>query len=324
MMQTEHSYTNHLATETSPYLRKHAHDPVEWYPWGGDALERARRENKPIHLSVGYTACHWCSVLHEESFEDEATARILNDNFINIKVDREERPDIDALCMEACQAMTGHGGWPLNAFLTPELVPFYAGTYFPPAQRHGMPSWRAVLDAVADAWEQRAEQIRGQSDQLLQSLGASARLEPSLQSVDAEQLLPQILQRTEEQPYRAGPAAGQGTGDAGTALHQPPQPLLVAERAGPDPLHVERRLAPSGSALPAGIDHLDTHAGAGHLGQRLAAELQRPPGAHRAAGRGPSRRAARRPRCATDRGRCRFPSRARSPDARPGAARSTR
>ena len=144
-------YTNHLASETSPYLRKHAHNPVEWYPWGSEALERARRENKPIHLSVGYSACHWCSVLHEESFEDEATARILNDNFINIKVDREERPDIDRIYQIAQQMLTQRGGgWPLTMFLTPDdRRPFFGGTYFPKEARYGLPAFKDVLQRVA-------------------------------------------------------------------------------------------------------------------------------------------------------------------------------
>jgi hypothetical protein len=143
---------NRLSKETSPYLRQHAHNPVDWYPWGNDALERARAEEKPILLSVGYAACHWCHVMERESFEDEETARLMNERFVNIKVDREERPDIDAIYMQAVQAMTGHGGWPMTVFLTPEGEPFYGGTYYPPEDRHGMPSFRRVLAAIADAW----------------------------------------------------------------------------------------------------------------------------------------------------------------------------
>jgi hypothetical protein len=136
---------NHLAGETSPYLLQHAHNPVDWWPWGPDALERARAEQKPILLSIGYAACHWCHVMERESFEDEATAAQMNEQFVCIKVDREERPDLDAIYMQATQAMTGHGGWPMTVFLTPEGEPFYAGTYFPPDDRHGMPSFRRVL-----------------------------------------------------------------------------------------------------------------------------------------------------------------------------------
>ncbi|HEY0766660.1 MAG TPA: thioredoxin domain-containing protein [Steroidobacteraceae bacterium] len=145
-------YTNHLASETSPYLRKHAHNPVEWYPWGSAALERARSERKPIHLSVGYNACHWCSVLEKESFEDEATARILNDNFVNIKVDREERPDIDRIYQIAQQMLTQRsGGWPLTMFLThDDQQPFFGGTYFPKEARYGLPAFKDILLRVAE------------------------------------------------------------------------------------------------------------------------------------------------------------------------------
>ena len=146
---------NRLAHETSPYLAQHADNPVDWYPWGDEALSRARQEDKPILLSIGYAACHWCHVMAHESFEDETTARVMNDLFVNIKVDREERPDIDSIYMQATQAMTGHGGWPMTVFLTPDTVPFYTGTYFPPDDRHGMPSFRRVLVAVADAYRSR-------------------------------------------------------------------------------------------------------------------------------------------------------------------------
>jgi len=150
---------NRLAHETSPYLAQHADNPVDWYPWGPEALERARREDRPILLSIGYAACHWCHVMAHESFEDDATAAVMNELFVNIKVDREERPDIDSIYMQATQAMTGHGGWPMTVFLTPETVPFYTGTYFPPEDRHGMPSFRRVLAAVADAYRNRREGV---------------------------------------------------------------------------------------------------------------------------------------------------------------------
>jgi uncharacterized protein YyaL (SSP411 family) len=150
---------NHLAGETSPYLLQHAHNPVDWWPWGPEALARARAERKPILLSIGYAACHWCHVMERESFEDEATAADMNERFVCIKVDREERPDLDAIYMQATQAMTGHGGWPMTVFLTPEGEPFYAGTYFPPDDRHGMPSFRRVLAGVADAWHNRQENV---------------------------------------------------------------------------------------------------------------------------------------------------------------------
>ncbi len=177
---------NRLARESSPYLLQHKDNPVDWYPWGDEALARARNEDRPLLVSVGYSACHWCHVMERESFEDAETAALMNERFVCIKVDREERPDIDAICMEACQAMTGHGGWPLNTFLTPEGIPFYAGTYFPPEQRQGLPSWRMVLLALADAWEKRRDEIRTQGDQIVSALSATARLEPSHEPIRDE------------------------------------------------------------------------------------------------------------------------------------------
>ncbi|HJU88479.1 MAG TPA: thioredoxin domain-containing protein [Gemmatimonadaceae bacterium] len=178
---------NRLANETSPYLQQHADNPVDWYPWGPEALERARKENKPILLSIGYAACHWCHVMEHESFEDEETARLMNELFVNIKVDREERPDIDAIYMTAVQAMTGHGGWPMTMFLTPEGVPFYAGTYFPPRDRQGMPSFSRVMRSVADAYanrrgdvERSAEQVRELLNRSSQALRGSGTLNPQL------------------------------------------------------------------------------------------------------------------------------------------------
>ena len=140
--------TNRLAGETSPYLLQHAHNPVDWYPWGEAALEAARERDLPIFLSIGYAACHWCHVMERESFEDDETAALMNERFVAIKVDREERPDLDGIYMDAVQAMNGHGGWPLSAFLTPEGRPFYAGTYYPKEPAHGMPSFRQVLTGV--------------------------------------------------------------------------------------------------------------------------------------------------------------------------------
>jgi len=150
---------NKLADETSPYLLQHRDNPVDWYPWGSEALERARREDRPILLSIGYAACHWCHVMAHESFEDEATARVMNERFINIKVDREERPDIDGIYMQAVQAMTGHGGWPMTVFLTPDGEPFYGGTYFPPEDRHGMPSFQTVLTSVHNAYVHQKDRV---------------------------------------------------------------------------------------------------------------------------------------------------------------------
>ncbi|HJQ19087.1 MAG TPA: thioredoxin domain-containing protein [Gemmatimonadaceae bacterium] len=151
--------SNRLAEETSPYLLQHAHNPVDWYPWGPEALARARTEDRPILLSIGYSACHWCHVMERESFENAETARVMNELFVNIKVDREERPDVDAIYMQAVQAMTGHGGWPMTVFLTPQLAPFWAGTYFPPVDRPGMPSFQRVMAAVADAYRNRRDDV---------------------------------------------------------------------------------------------------------------------------------------------------------------------
>jgi uncharacterized protein YyaL (SSP411 family) len=159
---------NRLANETSPYLLQHAGNPVDWHPWGPEALERAKRDDKPILLSIGYAACHWCHVMAHESFENEETARLMNDNFVNIKVDREERPDIDGIYMQAVQAMTGQGGWPMTMFLMPDGSPFYGGTYFPPDDRHGLPSFRTVLQSVTDAYVKRREGVAESAEQLRQ------------------------------------------------------------------------------------------------------------------------------------------------------------
>jgi uncharacterized protein YyaL (SSP411 family) len=171
---TDQPAPNRLIDETSPYLLQHAHNPVDWYPWGPDALERARAEDKPILLSIGYAACHWCHVMAHESFEDAETAAQMNEQFVCVKVDREERPDLDGIYMDAVQAMTGHGGWPMTVFLTPEGSPFYAGTYYPKVDRPGMPSFRRVLAAVADAWAGRRDDVRRQGDQVVQVLAAQA------------------------------------------------------------------------------------------------------------------------------------------------------
>ena len=174
---------NALASETSPYLRQHAENPVDWLPWGEQALERARDEDKPLLVSIGYSSCHWCHVMERESFEDARTAALMNEDFVCVKVDREERPDVDALYMEAVQGMTGHGGWPLNVFLTPEQLPFYGGTYFPPEPRHGMPAWTQVLQAIAEAWSERGEEIRAGGERLRERLSGGAQLTPSAEPI---------------------------------------------------------------------------------------------------------------------------------------------
>jgi uncharacterized protein YyaL (SSP411 family) len=165
---------NSLARETSPYLLQHQRNPVQWYPWGPEALGRAKQEDKPIFLSIGYSACHWCHVMEHESFEDERIAVLMNEHFVNIKVDREERPDLDSVYMTAVQMMTGRGGWPMSVFLTPDLRPFYGGTYFPPTQRMGMPGFDQILLAVADAWKNRRQQAVEQAAELTRHLQQSA------------------------------------------------------------------------------------------------------------------------------------------------------
>src|SRR4051812_43068938 len=170
---------NALARETSPYLLQHRDNPVDWLPWGDEALRRAREGDRPLLVSIGYSSCHWCHVMERESFEDDEVAALMNERFVCVKVDREERPDVDALYMEAVQAMTGHGGWPLNVFATPEQVPFFGGTYFPPRPRHGMPSWRQVLLAVDDAWRTKRDEIRAQGRQMAPRLSGGALLRPS-------------------------------------------------------------------------------------------------------------------------------------------------
>jgi len=170
---------NRLAQETSPYLLQHADNPVDWQPWGEEALGRARAEGKPLLVSIGYSACHWCHVMERESFADEATAAVMNELFVNVKVDREERPDVDAVYMDAVVALTRQGGWPLTVFLTPDGEPFFGGTYFPPEPRHGLPSFRQVLRAVADAYRERPEDVAAQAEALVGALRRSAETEPS-------------------------------------------------------------------------------------------------------------------------------------------------
>jgi uncharacterized protein len=170
---------NRLAQETSPYLLQHAENPVDWYPWGEEARARARSEDKPILLSIGYAACHWCHVMEHESFEDDETAALMNEHFVSIKVDREERPDVDAVYMDAVVGLTGHGGWPMTVFLTPEGEPFYGGTYYPPEPRHGLPSFRQVLAAVSEAWRDRREEIGRQAGALTEELRRGAQVDPS-------------------------------------------------------------------------------------------------------------------------------------------------
>jgi len=201
--------SNRLANETSPYLLQHSENPVDWYPWGPDALEKARREDKPILLSIGYAACHWCHVMAHESFEDEETARAMNENFVSIKVDREERPDLDGIYMQAVQAMTGHGGWPMTMFLLPDGTPFYGGTYFPPDDRHGLPSFRRVLQSVADAYAKRREgvaQTAAQLKQIYESNLAGARSSGGVSPQSLEIVYRALAQSYDAQNGGFGPA----------------------------------------------------------------------------------------------------------------------
>src|SRR3989441_5949166 len=185
----EPKHTNQLINETSPYLLQHAHNPVNWYAWGDEALEKARAENKPILLSIGYSACHWCHVMEHESFENEEIARLMNENFINIKVDREERPDLDQIYMTAVQMITGQGGWPMTMFLTPEGVPFYGGTYFPPDDRYNMPGFPRVLLSVAHAYRSQPDQVANTATSMLGELRRIGLAEES-----RDLLTPEILE----------------------------------------------------------------------------------------------------------------------------------
>jgi hypothetical protein len=182
----EPKHTNRLIHETSPYLLQHAHNPVDWYPWGEEALRRAKNEDRPILLSIGYSSCHWCHVMERESFENEATAAIMNERFINIKVDREERPDLDEIYMHAVQVITGSGGWPMTVFLTPDLVPYHAGTYFPPEDRHGMPGFPKILVVVSDYYRSHREEVAKMEEQVRHTLHQIAQMIPSQEALDSK------------------------------------------------------------------------------------------------------------------------------------------
>ncbi|MFE2643739.1 thioredoxin domain-containing protein [Streptomyces nigra] len=196
---------NRLAHETSPYLLQHADNPVDWWPWSEEAFEEARRSDRPVLLSVGYSSCHWCHVMAHESFEDEATADFLNTHFVNVKVDREERPDVDAVYMEAVQAATGQGGWPMTVFLTPEAEPFYFGTYFPPAPRHGMPSFRQVLEGVRSAWTDRRDEVAEVAGKIVRDLAGREISYGGTEAPGEQELAQALLGLTREyDPQRGG------------------------------------------------------------------------------------------------------------------------
>jgi uncharacterized protein YyaL (SSP411 family) len=225
---------NRLAQETSPYLLQHKDNPVDWHPWGAEALERARAEDRPILLSVGYSACHWCHVMERESFEDPETAAYMNEHFVPVKVDREERPDVDAIYMEAVQAISGHGGWPMTVFLDPEGVPFYGGTYFPPDESRGMPSFRMVMEAVVHAYETQREEIRERAPGVRARLGAIGEVEPRADLPGAAEL--------EEAVRRLLSAADRRNGGFGGAPKFPPASSLELLLARGETQHVELTL----------------------------------------------------------------------------------
>ena len=202
-------HTNRLIHETSPYLLQHAHNPVDWYPWGEDAFQKAKNENKPILLSIGYSACHWCHVMEHESFENEKIAALMNDLFVNIKVDREERPDLDEIYMNAVQMLTGRGGWPMTVFLTPEGKPFYGGTYFPPQDRHGMPGFPKILAGIAHAYRERPKDVEKSVEQILSGLQGMSRSSDSKRSFS-----PEILGEAAAQIARAYDSEHGGLGQA--------------------------------------------------------------------------------------------------------------
>jgi len=225
---------NRLAQETSPYLLQHRDNPVDWYPWGDEALARARELDRPILLSVGYSACHWCHVMERESFEDPDTAAYMNEHFVSVKVDREERPDVDALYMEAVQAISGQGGWPMTVFCDPDGVPFYGGTYFPPDEGRGMPSFRMVMEAVVDAFENRREELRERAPATRARLGAIGAVEPA-DEAPREELLEEALATLES-------AADMERGGFGGAPKFPPASALELLLARGNAEIVERTL----------------------------------------------------------------------------------
>jgi uncharacterized protein YyaL (SSP411 family) len=207
-------FTNHLVNETSPYLKQHAHNPVDWFAWGLEALERARQLDRPIFLSIGYSACHWCHVMEHESFENEPIARILNEHFVSIKVDREERPDLDQIYMASVQMLTGQGGWPMSVFLTPDLRPFFGGTYFPPEDRYGSRGFRSLLLLLAEAWQTRREEINRAAEDITAHLQSFGRLPPAEGDPG-----PDLMRRAAEGLGRAFDPVHGGFGQAPKFLH---------------------------------------------------------------------------------------------------------
>jgi uncharacterized protein YyaL (SSP411 family) len=255
IMSQQPAHTNRLAHETSPYLRQHAHNPVDWYPWGDEALRRARELDRPIFLSVGYSACHWCHVMEHESFEDPEVGRLLNDHFVPIKVDREERPDLDQIYMTAVQLMTGHGGWPMSVFLTPDLKPFYGGTYFPPDDRYGgqLPSFKRLLHAILDAWQSRREEVAEQAGKLVGHIRQVVRLEAA-----DHPLGPDVLRRAADELRHSFDPVHGGFGGAPKFPHPMDLRVLlrVWQRFGDDDALQMVRKTLDGMAMGGMYDHL--------------------------------------------------------------------
>ena len=226
LVPVPHQFTNSLAKEKSPYLLQHAHNPVDWFAWDETAFARARAESKPIFLSIGYSTCHWCHVMERESFEDEKVGKFLSEHFVSIKVDREERPDVDKIYMTFVQSTTGSGGWPLNVFLTPELKPFFGGTYFPPDARYGRPSFLQLLEQIANLWRERKIEIAASADEL------HARLElvTARHAKENSPLTPAVLLHALEQFKAAYDSVNGGFGDA-PKFPQPSIPAFVLRAA---------------------------------------------------------------------------------------------
>src|SRR5262245_25865101 len=221
-------FTNRLANETSPYLRQHAHNPVDWYPWGGEAIGRARELDRPIFLSIGYSACHWCHVMEHESFESEEIARILNEHFVSIKVDREERPDLDQIYMAAVQMISGSGGWPMSVFLTPGLRPFTGGTYFPPEDRYGRPGFRRILLMLAEAWRTRRGDIDRAAAEITEHLQGVGQIgEPGAEAPGGGDLTAELLQPARRYLERAFDSVHGGFGKAPKFPHPMDLRLLL-------------------------------------------------------------------------------------------------
>lgn len=252
-MSTQPAAANRLLHETSPYLRQHAKNPVDWYPWGPEALARARELNRPIFLSVGYSACHWCHVMEHESFEDPEIARLLNDHFVSIKVDREERPDLDQIYMTVVQMMAGQGGWPMSVFLTPVLRPFYGGTYFPPDDRYGRPGFRRVLQRLIELWQSQQADVVGMASQVTEQLQSVSRAQ-----AEPGELGPDLLRRAVPQLRRAFDATHGGFGTAPKFPHPMELALLwrVGRRFGDEEAQSMARLTLDRMAQGGIYDHL--------------------------------------------------------------------